>query len=84
MLPLLGTIGGKDLVKSGGEWISSVDLENVIMGHPKLLEAAVFAVPHEKWDERPMVWVVPKEGYKGKITKEDIMEFLQLRSGPHP
>src|SRR5205809_394721 len=46
----------KDLIKSGGEWISSVDLENMIMSHPKVLEAAVIAVPHPKWVERPLAW----------------------------
>jgi fatty-acyl-CoA synthase len=50
----------KDLIKSGGEWISSVALENVIMSHPKVREAAVIAVPNEKWSERPLALVVPK------------------------
>ena len=52
----------KDLVKSGGEWISSVALEGALMGHPAVAEAAVFAVPHAKWDERPLAVVVLKEG----------------------
>ncbi|MBV6520244.1 MAG: Long-chain-fatty-acid--CoA ligase [Gemmatimonadaceae bacterium] len=52
----------KDLVKSGGEWISSVALEGALMGHPAVAEAAVIAVPHEKWDERPLAAVVLKEG----------------------
>ena len=52
----------KDLVKSGGEWISSVELENVIMGHPDVLEAAVVAVPDERWGERPCACVVPRPG----------------------
>jgi fatty-acyl-CoA synthase len=52
----------KDLIKSGGEWISSVDLENALMGHPAIREAAVVAVPHPKWDERPVACVVLKEG----------------------
>jgi fatty-acyl-CoA synthase len=52
----------KDLVKSGGEWISSVDLENALIGHPAVLEAAVIAVPHPKWDERPVAVVVLKPG----------------------
>ena len=52
----------KDLIKSGGEWISSVDLENALMGHPAVSEAAVIAVPHAKWDERPLAVVVLKEG----------------------
>ncbi len=52
----------KDLVKSGGEWISSVDLENALMGHPAVQEAAVIAVPHPKWQERPLAVVALKEG----------------------
>jgi fatty-acyl-CoA synthase len=52
----------KDLIKSGGEWISSVDLENALMGHPAVKEAAVIAVPHPKWDERPLACVVLREG----------------------
>lgn len=64
----------KDLIKSGGEWISSVDLENAIMGHEAVLEAAVVAVPHEKWQERPVACVVLKEGKTA--TKEEINEYL--------
>jgi fatty-acyl-CoA synthase len=67
----------KDVIKSGGEWISSLDLENMIMGHPKVMEATVFAMPHPKWDERPVAWVMPKADYKGKLTKEEIMSFLE-------
>ena len=52
----------KDLIKSGGEWISSVDLENVLMGHPAVSEAAVIAARHERWDERPLAVIVLKEG----------------------
>lgn len=66
----------KDLIKSGGEWISSVDLENALMAHEAIFEAAVIAVPHEKWQERPLACVVLKEGYVGKVTPEDILEFL--------
>lgn len=69
----------KDLIKSGGEWISSVDLENQIMAHPKVLEAAVIAMPHEKWQERPLACIVPKPEFADSITKEDIMEFLQVK-----
>ena len=50
----------KDLIKSGGEWISSIDMENVVMGHPGVANCAAIAVPHEKWGERPMLVVVPK------------------------
>lgn len=69
----------KDLIKSGGEWISSVDLENAIMSHPAVAEAAVIAMPHDKWDERPMACVVLKPGEQGKVTEQDIMNFLNDR-----
>ncbi|HVB25237.1 MAG TPA: long-chain fatty acid--CoA ligase [Ktedonobacteraceae bacterium] len=69
----------KDLVKSGGEWISSVELEGLIMGHPKVLEACVVGIPHPKWDERPVAYVVEKPEYVGKVTKEEIMEYLTPR-----
>lgn len=64
----------KDLIKTGGEWISSVDLENAIMGHPAVKEAAVIAVPHPKWAERPLAVVVLKDGQKA--TADDIRDFL--------
>ncbi|NMH97272.1 long-chain fatty acid--CoA ligase [Pseudonocardia acidicola] len=67
----------KDLVKSGGEWISSVELENEIMAHPKVAEAAVIAIPHEKWVERPLACVVVKPGET--VTPEEIIEFLTPR-----
>jgi fatty-acyl-CoA synthase len=67
----------KDLVKSGGEWISSVELESRIMGHPKVLEACVVGMPHPKWDERPLAYVVPKPEYIGQITKEEIIDYLR-------
>ncbi|AEG13944.1 o-succinylbenzoate--CoA ligase [Desulfofundulus kuznetsovii DSM 6115] len=69
----------KDLIKSGGEWISSVDLENTIMAHPAVAEAVVIAMPHEKWQERPLACVVLKEEFRGKVTAEDILEFLRGR-----
>ncbi|BBG00992.1 MULTISPECIES: long-chain fatty acid--CoA ligase [Pseudonocardia] len=67
----------KDLVKSGGEWISSVDLENEIMAHPKVAEAAVIAVAHEKWVERPLACVVVKGGEQ--LTADELIEFLAGR-----
>jgi fatty-acyl-CoA synthase len=67
----------KDLVKSGGEWISSVELENEIMAHPKVAEAAVIAIPHEKWVERPLACVVVKPGET--VTPQEIIEFLTPR-----
>jgi fatty-acyl-CoA synthase len=69
----------KDLIKSGGEWISSVDLETTIMGHPKVLEAAVIAVPHEKWQERPLACVVPKPEFAGQLGAEEILDYLRSR-----
>ena len=64
----------KDVIKSGGEWISSVDLENAIMGHPKVAEAAVIGVPHPKWSERPLACVVVKPGEE--LSKEELLEWL--------
>jgi fatty-acyl-CoA synthase len=69
----------KDVIKSGGEWISSQDLENAIMAHPKVLEAAVIAVPHPKWQERPLACVVPKPDFKDLLTKEEIIDHLRPR-----
>jgi len=67
----------KDLIKSGGEWISSVDVENALMGHPAVKEAAVVAVPHEKWSERPVACVVLKEG--AKAGDEELRAWLEPR-----
>jgi fatty-acyl-CoA synthase len=64
----------KDLVKSGGEWISSVELENCIMAHPKVMEAAVVGLPHPRWDERPVAAVVLKPGQES--SAEEIKAFL--------
>jgi fatty-acyl-CoA synthase len=66
----------KDLVKSGGEWISSVDLENALMAHPKVMEAAVIAVAHPRWQERPLACVAPFPQFRDEITKDEILEFL--------
>jgi fatty-acyl-CoA synthase len=67
----------KDLVKSGGEWISSVALESALMGHPQVAEAAVVAVPHAKWDERPLAVVVMKEGCE--FCEESLRTLLESR-----
>jgi fatty-acyl-CoA synthase len=67
----------KDLIKSGGEWISSIDVEVIIMGHPKVLEAAVIAVPHPRWGERPLACVVPKPGVS--LAREEILDWLRPR-----
>lgn len=66
----------KDLVKSGGEWISSMDLENTLMSHPAVYEAAVVGIPHPKWDERPLAFVTLKDGQEGKVEKEELTAFL--------
>lgn len=65
----------KDVIKSGGEWISSIDIENIAVGHPDVAEAAVIGVPHPKWDERPLLIVVPKKDRK--ITKSDMLDYLR-------
>ena len=67
----------KDVIKSGGEWISSVELENAIMAHPQVLEAAVIGLPHERWQERPLACIVVKPGQT--LTKESIMAHLTSR-----
>lgn len=65
----------KDLIKSGGEWISSIDLENALMSHPKVREASVFGVPDEKWNERPVASVVPIDA-SDQPTEAELKEFL--------
>jgi 3-(methylthio)propionyl---CoA ligase len=65
----------KDVIKSGGEWISSIDIENAAVGHDDVAEAAVIGVPHPKWAERPLLIVVPKDGRKP--NKDGILGFLQ-------
>jgi fatty-acyl-CoA synthase len=69
----------KDLIKSGGEWISSVDMENEIMGHPAVLEAAVTGLVHPKWEERPIALVVLREESKGNVTEDDIRVHLAAK-----
>ena len=64
----------KDVIKSGGEWISSIDLENAAVGHSEVAEACVVGIPHPKWDERPMLFIVTNDGEP--IDKESILEFL--------
>jgi fatty-acyl-CoA synthase len=65
----------KDVIKSGGEWISSIELENLAVGHPKVAEAAVIGVAHPKWDERPLLIVQLKDGQSA--TKEEILAFME-------
>ena len=64
----------KDVIKSGGEWISSVELENHLMAHPQIVEAAVIGVPDPRWDERPLACVVIDEG--ATLTVDDLRAFL--------
>jgi fatty-acyl-CoA synthase len=66
----------KDVIKSGGEWISSVDMENALVGHPAVLEAAVIGVAHPKWEERPLALLILREEHKGKVAKEDLLRYL--------
>jgi 3-(methylthio)propionyl---CoA ligase len=67
----------KDVIKSGGEWISSIDLENDAMGHPAVAEAAVIGLSHPKWDERPLLIIVRKKDVQ--ITKEEILEYMRSK-----
>jgi fatty-acyl-CoA synthase len=64
----------KDVIKSGGEWISSIDLENLAVGHPKVAEAAVIGIRHPKWDERPLLVIVLKKDQQA--SKDDILGFM--------
>jgi fatty-acyl-CoA synthase len=63
------------VIKSGGEWISSIDLENLAVGHPKVAEAAVIGIRHPKWDERPLLVIVTKKGES--IDKDDILGYMR-------
>jgi fatty-acyl-CoA synthase len=67
----------KDVIKSGGEWISTIDIENLAVGHPDVAEAAVIGIAHPKWDERPLLVVVAKEGHSPKSA--EVLEFLKPR-----
>jgi fatty-acyl-CoA synthase len=67
----------KDVIKSGGEWISSIDIENMVVSHPDVFEAAVIAIAHPVWQERPLLIVQPRPGRRP--TKQDILDFLSTR-----
>mgnify|MGYP001941998910 FL=1 len=67
----------KDVIKSGGEWISSIDMENTIVDHPDIAEAAVIGVPDETWDERPVAYVVPRPGTN--VTEASVYDLLGAR-----
>jgi fatty-acyl-CoA synthase len=64
----------KDVIKSGGEWISSIEIENLAVGHPDVAEAAVIGMHHPKWDERPLLVIVPTKGRTP--AREDVLDFL--------
>jgi fatty-acyl-CoA synthase len=66
----------KDVIKSGGEWIVSLELENLLSLHDDVLEAAVIGIPDERWDERPLAIIAPKEGAEGRVTVETMREHL--------
>ncbi|MFP4626546.1 MAG: long-chain fatty acid--CoA ligase [Natronomonas sp.] len=66
----------KDVIKSGGEWISSVELENAIMAHDSVSEAAVIGVPHDRWQERPAAFIVPTKGADHDTVREEVLEML--------
>jgi fatty-acyl-CoA synthase len=65
----------KDVIKSGGEWIGSIELENVAIGHPGVIEAAVIGVFHPKWNERPLLLVVKKQG--ASLTRDEMLKFYE-------
>jgi fatty-acyl-CoA synthase len=67
----------KDVIKSGGEWISSIDLENAAVNHPAIVEAAVIGIFHPKWQERPLLVAVKREGRE--VTREELLSFLAKR-----
>jgi len=70
----------KDVIKSGGEWVSSLDLENLLSQHEAVLESAAIGVPDEKWGERPMMIVTLKPEFEGKVTEEDLKAFMKKGS----
>jgi fatty-acyl-CoA synthase len=65
----------KDVIKSGGEWISSIDLENIAVAHPAVTEAAVIGAMHPKWDERPLLVVIKKAGQE--VSREELLAFYE-------
>ena len=65
----------KDVIKSGGEWISSIDLENTAVAHPAVAEAAVIGIVHPKWDERPLLVVVKKKD--AQLTRDELLKFFE-------
>jgi fatty-acyl-CoA synthase len=70
----------KDVIKTGGEWISSLELENLLSQHEAVLEAAAIGVPDSKWGERPFMVAVLKADYQGKVTSDDLKKFLTEKS----
>ena len=67
----------KDVIKTGGEWVSSLDLENILSQHEAVLESAAIAIPHEKWGERPMMLAVLKPQYAQKVSSDELLDFMK-------
>jgi fatty-acyl-CoA synthase len=67
----------KDVIKSGGEWVSSLDLENLLSQHEAVLESAAIGVPDEKWGERPLMIVTLKPEFQGQVTEEELKTFMK-------
>jgi fatty-acyl-CoA synthase len=67
----------KDVIKSGGEWVSSLDLENIMSQHPAVLESAAIGIPDAKWGERPLMLVVLKDMFKGQVTEGDLKAYMK-------
>ncbi|MCG8561635.1 MAG: long-chain fatty acid--CoA ligase, partial [Hyphomicrobiales bacterium] len=65
----------KDVIKSGGEWISSIELENIAVGHPAVREAAVIPAKHPKWDERPLLIILPAD--PAAVSAQDLLDFFE-------
>ena len=70
----------KDVIKSGGEWVSSLDLENLLSQHEAVLESAAIGVPDEKWGERPLMIVTLKPKFQGKVSEEELKAFMKKGS----
>lgn len=67
----------KDVIKTGGEWVSSLDLENLMSRHEAVLESAAIGIPDEKWGERPLMLVVLKKNFEGKVGAEDLKQYMR-------
>jgi fatty-acyl-CoA synthase len=74
----------KDVIKSGGEWISSIDMENALMGHPDVLEATVVGIPHDKWQERPLALVVTKDNKTVPVEEFEDLLYVHFAKWQFP